>query len=137
MPPTAHSPSELILNGHHVGHGTRQSPRARLGDGEQGERLEMALEHWFPGKGPGGPPGTSSSSITPLAAPHPLTCSFQGKACLVRLSLGCVVARSDRWPLENQPSESCPSLCHGSGRERWEMGDQGQASCACRRSPQI
>lgn len=86
----------------------------------------MALEPGMPGghmgcrlpnEGLGGPP-PGTSTITPFAAPCPPTCSFQGKACLVRLSLGCVVARSDRWPLENQPSKSCPSFCRGSRRER-------------------
>lgn len=64
------------------------------------------------------------------AAACPLTCSFQGKACLVRLSLGWVLARLERWPLENQPSTSCPSFCGGTeGQTGWVM--RASTSCAC------
>lgn len=72
----------------------------------------------------------SSSSIPSQAAACPLTCSFQGKACLVRLSLGWVLAWLERWPLENQPSTSCPSFCGGTeGQTGWVM--RASTSCAC------
>lgn len=116
-----HTPGELILTGTTLTPGPGRAPR--MGDGEQGGGwLEMALEPGMLGEhglrcSQQGSVWTSFSTITPFAAPCPPTCSFQGKACLVRLSLGCIVARLDRWPLENQPSKSCPSFCQGRRRE--------------------
>lgn len=112
------TPEELVLTGTALAPGPGRAPGP--GDGGLGGGWqEVALEPGVPG-GRGlpskvdllwGPPPAPS----PLAAPCPPTCSLQGKGCLVRLRLGCAGARSDRWPLENQPSKSCPSFCEEAG----------------------
>mgnify|MGYP001855436591 CR=1 FL=1 len=66
-------------------------------------------------------PWSSWPCFPPTITPHTCTFSSQGRACLVRLSLGRLAARE---PLENHSFQSCPSFCQGS--RRWEMRGAGQ-----------